>query len=434
MTVPSGWVEDNATLMVYTSSPQPSGLQYTVTSMQAIPDKADNSADPRSFPPSIGGYLGFPQGANGDLLKLAQQITAPARTPYQKAEALQNYLRSPNFTYSLEVSSLPNGIRGLEDFLFHTRTGFCQQFAFAMAGLARLVGIPSRIAVGYTAGSAEAHSSRWKVTTADAHAWPELYFKNLGWIRFEPTPDGAAGTATTPQYGTPPGAGVEPATVPANSPGVKPGSARPNLAHLHNLSVKGVGPAPTRAAPAGGGLSPWIPAIVAAAVAASLLTPPAARSVIRQRRLQTAGDGRLAHAVWRETRDDLADYGLSARPSESPRATAARVTALLRLDPVTSQALGRIVRAEERASYATAPLPTLTLPEDSATVRRALSRQATGPERWRARALPTSVLTPVRTGLQHALDVFGWMEAAGHRFRGRGFASGNLRSRAWHQE
>ena len=102
--------------------------------------------------------------------------------------------------------NVPHGIKGLTDFLFHTKTGYCQQFAFAMAGLARLLGIPSRIAVGYTAGSRRANGT-WKVTTADAHAWPELYFAGLGWIRFEPTPGGPTGqgTATVPNYGASPG-------------------------------------------------------------------------------------------------------------------------------------------------------------------------------------------------------------------------------------
>ena len=90
---------------------------------------------------------------------------------------------------------------GLTNFLESTRRGYCQQFSFAMAVLARLLGIPSRVAYGYTAGTVEA-SGAWLVSTHDAHAWPELYFQGLGWLRFEPTPQGAAGqgTATAPAY------------------------------------------------------------------------------------------------------------------------------------------------------------------------------------------------------------------------------------------
>jgi transglutaminase-like putative cysteine protease len=423
--VPGGWQEDDATLMVYAPQPQLSGLIYHVTSKQAIPDAADESHDP-AYPASISGnYLGFPKGPHDELARLAAQITAHARTPYQKALALQSYFLSSRFSYSLDVN-LPNGINGLIDFLYQTRTGFCQQFAFAMAGLARLVGIPSRIAVGYTAGSPEGHGT-WEVTTADAHAWPELYFSGLGWMRFEPTPGGAGGTATPPQY-APAQSGGLPATGPGTTqPGTKAGvkGANPSLAHLHGLGIDGANGTAARGA-AGQGITPLIPLIAAIVVVAALVAPAAARSVVRRRRLRTDGDAKLAHAVWREVRDDLSDYGFPGRPSETPRATAARVAAALQLDPVTGDALARIVRAEERASYAATPLTTPTLRADSVAVRRALSQQATWAERWRARIAPASMLAPVRTGLQHALDVFGWMDAAGQRFRGRGFRSGSL--------
>ena len=74
-----------------------------------------------------------------------------------------------------------------------------------MAVLARLLGIPSRVAVGYTAGTRVGHD-RWEVSTSDAHAWPELYFQGAGWLRFEPTPAGSGGqaTATGPAYTLPP--------------------------------------------------------------------------------------------------------------------------------------------------------------------------------------------------------------------------------------
>jgi transglutaminase-like putative cysteine protease len=430
---PGSWQEDNTTLMVYAAQPQLSDLIYSVTSKQAIPDSADENAGGR-YPRSIAqDYLGFSKGPHDELAKLATHITAHAGTPYEKALALQHYFLSGAFAYSLDVD-LQNGIAGLDQFLFVTKTGFCQQFAFAMAGLARLVGIPSRIAVGYTAGTPDGHGV-WKVTSADAHAWPELYFTGLGWIRFEPTPGGAEGTATVPQYGAPPGVGVEPTTPTTGKlPGSHPGTNgnNPNLAHIHNLT----GGEPTggsRAVP-GHGLSPWIPLIVAALVVVALVSPASTRTVVRRRRLRTSGDARLAHAVWREVRDDLADYGLNARPSESPRATAARVTALAGLDLQAGEALTRVARAEEHARYATAPLAAPTLRSDSDAVRRALSRQATWTERWRARLLPASVLAPIRTGLQHALDIFGWMDAAGTRFRGRGFGNGILSRGIRHQE
>ena len=119
--------------------------------------------------------------------------------------ALQHWFTQPGrFTYSLNVSE-PGTAQALIDFLTKDRRGYCQQFAFAMAVLARLLDIPSRVAVGYTEGSPLGHD-RWQVRTSDAHAWPELYFPGAGWLRFEPTPAGSGGQATAiqPAYSLPP--------------------------------------------------------------------------------------------------------------------------------------------------------------------------------------------------------------------------------------
>jgi transglutaminase-like putative cysteine protease len=432
----NGWLEDDATQMVYATNPELSGLEYSVTSTEVsrAPKQQSRAA---SYPSPIkNNYLYFPAGHDGEIAKLARQITSGAKTPYQMATKLQDYfLDSGKFSYSLSVN-LPNGISGLTEFLFDTHSGYCQQFAFAMAGLARLVGIPSRIAVGYTAGTKE-RKGPWKVTTADAHAWPELYFNGMGWLRFEPTPGGATGqgTATVPQYaagGAPPALGKASTTAPTNQSTGKLGKgASANLFHLHHPDVGGGGAA--AAIGRGPSIIPWVLLILAIVAALALIAPLTARSLIRSRRLRATGDAALAHAAWRELRDDLADYGLACRPSESPRATAARIGATLELDPAAAGALGRIVTAEERARYATAPQPSRTLRSDSAAVRRALAQEADWSVRCRARLMPASMLAPIRPALQHALDVFGWMDAAGFRFRGgafRGAAGGNGRDTA----
>jgi transglutaminase-like putative cysteine protease len=419
-----GWAEDRATQMVYSVSPDMSGLVYTVTSTEVDPTREEEALAP-SYPASIrDSYLSFPSGPHGEFAKLAEKITKGARTPYQKAQRLQDYFQSGIFTYSLSVN-LQNGIPGLIQFLYSTKTGYCQQFAFAMAGLARLVGIPSRIAVGYTAGSSEGKGT-WKVTTADAHAWPELYFRDIGWLRFEPTPGGSfgQGTATVPQYaGGPPGYGYTPVTGPSN-PAVTHRSGRGNpvgLYHYRRPGTAGVGPAAARSR--GHSIIPWILIAIGIAALLALATPLTARLVIRSRRLRAATDAALAHAAWRELRDDLADYGLPCRASESPRAFAARAGGTLRLDQPAADALSRIASAEERARYAAAPLPMATLREDNATVRKALAREAGWSRRWRSRVLPASVLGPIRDGLQHALDVFGWMDVARVRLHGRGLGT-----------
>ena len=110
----------------------------------------------------------------------------------RKAAAIQAFLRGGDFTYSTEP--LPgSGYQALENFLLRDRRGYCEQFASAMAMMARVVGIPSRVAVGFLPGEREGDS--WKVSIRDMHAWPELYFAGYGWVRFEPTPASVTGAA-----------------------------------------------------------------------------------------------------------------------------------------------------------------------------------------------------------------------------------------------
>jgi transglutaminase-like putative cysteine protease len=433
--VQGSWQEDPTTLMVYSTGQQLSGLNYTVTSTE--PTSLDGSVAglPSQYPVSIKAYLGFPAGPGRDLEKLATRITRRAHTPFAEAVALQDFFKtsSNGFTYNLAVS-LSDNIQGLTQFLFHTKQGYCQQFAFAMAALARELGIPSRIAVGYTAGHRA--NGLWKVTTGDAHAWPELYFRNYGWLRFEPTPGGPAGqgTATTPNYAPQSGSGaVPPGQI---SPGASTsgrGVAPQNVSRIHDL-LTGLGGG---SRVAGHSIVPQILLILAIVIGLALIAPMAGRWLTRRSRLRLLGryarrqhggllpdpdprrDSELAHAAWRELRDNLADFGLASRVSESPRGLAGRVATTLHLEPAARAALDRIVKAEERARYATAPLGPGTLRADTAAFRRALSREADWPARWRARLMPASTLTPIRRGLQQSLDVFGWMDVAGLKLRDR---------------
>ncbi len=412
------WHQDKATLMVYSLSNSLSGLTYAVTSRSAEPTGSPEA-------PSTGvmaNYLTTPPTHTLQLTKLAASITKGATSAFGKALALERYFTTGNrFSYSLNVH-LPDNTAGLIDFLTKTRRGFCQQFAFAMAILARVVGIPSRIAVGYTAGVNEENGS-WKVSTADAHAWPELYFAGAGWLRFEPTPSGAGGQATAvqPDYAAFP---VLPGAVkPIQGHGGTGGtggraSAAGSLAKLNHLAAGQSGKvAPAKSAPAAG-FPYWLVVVVALGLALS--APATARVLIRRGRWHRATDDTgLAHAAWRELQDVLTDHGMACRPSESPRAVARRIGPALGLDDASRQALERIASAEERARYAVAPEPPGTLRADVGTVRQAIAREADDTVRWRARLLPASMLAPTRAALYYALDVFGWMDAAGQRLRRR---------------
>ena len=419
-----GWEADPGTLMLY-GSPSAAGLSYTLTSLNVDPSPVQLRQAPAGAGP-LGAYLAVPQ-AYRPLASLARQIVRPATTPYGEAVALQNWFRSDNrFTYSLNVTG-PGGAAGLTNFLYHTRRGYCQQFAFAMAVLARLLGIPSRVVVGYTAGTSVGHGN-YVVKTSDAHAWPELYFRGFGWLRLEPTPSGAGigqGTASEPVYTRTP-AGIGPGGIPSTTPPItSPGgtghrtNTAPGLGHKANIVG---GPAAGAGGPAGGGGGglPVALLVLAALLAVALITPRAARSLTRRRRWLTArGDTARAHAAWAELLDDLADYGIRHGPGETPRAVAARVTALLKLPEPDREALLRVAQAEERASYAKEPGSSETLTADVLAVRGRVSASVTRPARWRARLLPASAAARTRRGLAHALDVFGWLELAAARVRSR---------------
>ena len=282
--------------------------------------------------------------------------------------------------------------------------------------LARLVGIPSRIAVGYTGGTPGA-ARRWQVTTADAHAWPELYFPGEGWLRFEPTPSGTReqGTAAVPVYagGSSGSSGsvqnLNPNGGPS-SPAFTAPSGKRTIGTNRLLPQGATGSASSaRARSSGLGYAIGIPIGIFL-----LLTWPAlTRLGTRRRRWLTAsGDAGTAHAAWRELTDDLADFGLPGTPGETPRAVARRVTADARLDPESARAVVRIVTAEERARYAPAAQPGAGLKADVAQVRRAIAGSVSRRDRVRARLLPASTLQSARRLGQRASDIFSWLDSS----------------------
>jgi len=420
--VTGNWQVDLTTLMVSSVQVGLSGLDYRVKSEDVQPSVQQLDQAPAPLRTITRQYLSFPSPVRSTLLNLANQVTATAgaRTSYQKAVALQKWFTSGFFKYNVHATE-PDTPAGLVKFLTTSRQGYCQQFAFGMAALARVLGIPSRIAVGFTAGTRQSRGN-WKVTTADAHAWPELYFQGAGWLRFEPTPGGPGGqgTAVQPAYALATAPGGPGTTTPqpgsSASPGGIPGATNPSgLADKLNR-LPGLNGQASRSR---GSSVPVFP-IVIAVLALAAVTPRTTRTLARQRRWHAAkDDGALAHAGWLELHDDLTDYGIGWRASESPRAVSRRLGATLRLDPASQQALDRVTRAEERARYATVAQAPESLRADVTAIRRAIAAKTGRAARWRARLLPPSALVPVRSGLQQALDVFGWLDAAGLRVRRR---------------
>jgi len=177
-----------STLIVGTSFPNSNGAVYTVDSELPVFDPAELTAPSSSAPPDlVAQETQLPPTVSARVREEAARVVAGATTPYQQALALQNYFRD-NFTYDLNV---PPGHSedAMENFLFETRRGYCEQFAGTYAAMARAVGLPTRVGVGFTPGDEDpAHPGLYHVKGLHAHAWPEVYIAGKGWVIFDPTP------------------------------------------------------------------------------------------------------------------------------------------------------------------------------------------------------------------------------------------------------
>ncbi len=407
--------EGGGSLMVFDPQQQ-DHLHLTVTSHEPEPSAADLSVEGQVIPNVImneyGGYKG-PDA--GELLKIAQEHIAGATTPLQQATDLQDWLTSSAFTYTLKPN-LPNSPHWLLLFLTHDKRGECQQFSWAFAVLARLLGLPARIAVGYTAGTPTATGAVWQVTTADAHAWPELYFPTVGWVRFEPTPSGSdgQGTASAPAYTKGPVSNPHgPSGIGKTNLGSTPaGRGTVNHGKFHNLGNT-PGTAATGAAARNSHGFPLAATIAIIVVLLLLTWPSLGRWLTRRRRwLAASDDAALAHAAWRELVDDLTDYGIAARPSESPRATVRRVSEEAGLPPATREVITRVGAAEERARYSLGTLPGAGLRADVHVIRRAIAARAPRSQRLRAVFAPTSTVATAVRGLQSVGRATSWIDSS----------------------
>jgi transglutaminase-like putative cysteine protease len=419
------WRIDGTTLSVLSSSARLAGLHYQVLAkdVNPLPEQL------RKSPSAAASFedLTVPTAYRTQkLTKLVKRITKGQTTAYDKAVAIQSWFTFPGrFKYTLNVPSTQSSA-ALIQFLTKNKEGYCQQFAFGMAVLARLAGIPARVVVGYTQGSFTGNDN-WQVKTSDAHAWPELYFPGDGWLRFEPTPPNPAGqagqaTAIAPPYSTPladqqvfnpsPGQKINPNSNPESTPGNRSASG---VNKLNKRAPVGAG----GAAGHRGGTTPIL-LVVIALLAVMLIAPATTRAAGRRWRWWRAHeDVTRAHVAWHELRNDLTDHRIPYRASETPRALSRRIAGSLRLAGAERDALERIALAEERASYAVRPADSARLRADEAVVRRAVARSGAASARWLAILAPPSALIPVRSGAQHLLDVFGWMELATTRARRR---------------
>jgi transglutaminase-like putative cysteine protease len=166
--------------------------RYEATSDIATPSAAELRKASQDYPPQIlGEYLKLP-ALDPRIPRLAAQVTASAENNYDKAAALQTYLRT-RFGYTLQLPQTQ--VRDpLAHFLFERKQGHCEYFASAMAVMLRTIGIPSRVVNGFRSDEFNDLTDNYVVRAKDAHAWVEAYFPGYGWQTFDPTPGGSSGT------------------------------------------------------------------------------------------------------------------------------------------------------------------------------------------------------------------------------------------------
>lgn len=317
------------------------------------------------------------------------RIVPKGASDFDAAVAIQTYLRSSDFTYSLTLAADPTDEQGrpldldpVSRFLV-TRVGFCQQFATAMIMLARERGIPARMVIGFLPGTLE--NGVRTVRGADAHAWPELFFEPFGWLRFEPTPGSQSGSV--PSYAHAP---VTPSASPSGSSTARP-AQRPDVTERQQPGRTADGldkPVWQRVDE----LPTWLWVLLAGilGVLGVLAVPVSARLGTRRRLARAPDPSTRVEVRWRDLADRLADLGVVAPESLTPRQAEVFVADRGVLDPEQRQAMSRVVASLERARYAP---PTATLDDPADDVDRVVSAVAASrrwPTRLRARILPAA--------------------------------------------
>ncbi|MFD7978180.1 DUF3488 and DUF4129 domain-containing transglutaminase family protein [Streptomyces sp. NPDC059071] len=395
VSIPGGWRYEPAGRMLVGDNGQTTrGARYSVTSLAVQPTGEQLTAAPAAPDKLRREYTRVPATLPPEVRSTALEVTRGARNDYERAVKLQKWFTEDGgFRYSVKVDS-GTGVGAITRFL-KDKEGFCVHFSFSMAAMARSLGIPARVAVGFMPGTPQADGSV-SVGIRDAHAWPELYFEGAGWTRFEPTPsrgsapdwtrEQSAGGAATPSAQPSTGASVQPSAVPSASESCTPQQKK--------LGECGQDQAAGGGASDGDGGFPWQPVLVGLGVLlvpALLLFPLLWRSRVRAGRLGPAGDPvTRVLAVWQEVNDTAWDHGVFPDESRTPRRTAARLAREGELPPDAADAVHRLARAVEEALYAPVPRPATGLTELAVVIRRGFDASASRGTRLRALLAPRS--------------------------------------------
>lgn len=320
------------------------------------------------------------------LYEKAEQVAGGARSPYAAAVALERWFRyGGGFTYDQHPPAPPAGVPALEDFVVHTKRGYCQHFAGAMALMLRYLGIPSRVVVGFTSG--QYNSGQWVVSDRDAHMWVEVWFRGWGWVPFDPTPSrgGLPGSYSASSSTFDLGAA---AAVLAGADGFGVNKFGDKLANTLGFGTARTSPdVPELGTPQPGITATphkhhdWgILRLMLFGIAGALVVLVLAKLVVRGTRFLTSDPRRLAGACRKELRDFLLDQGLEVPASATLRELAALVEEEF---SVEAKAFGLHATAARFAPQTGAREAARAMRRDLRALRKALRKELSRGERVR---------------------------------------------------
>ncbi len=351
--------EDSATLIVDNDVTNSDGLAYAVTSASPRIREDDLTGLADEVPEEIRErFLQLPDGFSPQVTTFAREITAGAATPAAQALALQDHLRT--FEYSLEARA-GHSENALEDFLFVSKVGYCEQFAGAFAAMARSIGLPARVAVGFTPGDEDPENpGLYTVRGEYAHAWPEVFIAGAGWVAYEPTPgrgmpsaEAYTGVPEQQAESSNPG-GVEtipsttaPQQIPSDSTGATVRDPDANV----NAGGSGDSPNEPDSAPVRLVLRPLariLPIVLGVVLLYALVFPAGLFAWRAARRRRADTPAAQIDLAWLESVEDAATVGFQQRPSDTYPERAHRLSAVL---PAAEQAAFTLAGRLEAAHY-----------------------------------------------------------------------------------
>jgi hypothetical protein len=352
---------------------------YSVESVYPTPTAGDLERASVGTRADYPGETQLPDGLPPEIVQIAHEWTDSKKTTFDKIMAIQDRLHGPDFRYDT-TAIYPESLHSILDFLKTDKTGFCEQYASAMAVLLRALHIPARIATGFTPGEPVSGSTDlYNVKTSELHAWVEVPFEGYGWLPFEPTPGGsfvnpamASYMATTPAgcvTGGPHcsdvstgGGGISQPPPPPVSAGCTDGNPRtPCIKNADNNVASDPGDGSTRTSPGAPPPTRIAPTVLVFWLGVAILMVLAAIPLTRwfRRRRTIRHAAREPRALILATYDVLseraADLGLGRGAGETPHEYRRRVEATdLLTDGHMERLTGTVVRAAYSARAVTA--------------------------------------------------------------------------------